>query len=169
MEDKYANQAVITIVESSLNTLTFQKLETGLEMMSSKAWVIHRIDWYTGVLNIATFNASGDRLDFGISQAEFSVLPAVSSQNVVDIQTVSRQDIGTAASGEFVFDPHVIRDFSNLPGGGLLVIPNPLYGFVQGTGLAAAMTVRAKLYYTTVELKDAQFYELWQSKVLLTS
>ena len=75
---------------------------------------------------------------------------------------------GTAASGGFHVQPYT-KDLSTLPGGGLIIIPNPLYGFAIGTGLASATTNYIRFYYTQIEISDAQYYELWQSRVMLTA
>jgi hypothetical protein len=95
-------------------------------------------------------------------------LTTFSSANggVYDFLEIGRIDTGTAANANFVWSPYV-KDFSNLPGGGLLVAPNPLYLAVKGTGLSAALNVNLRIFFTEIELDPDLYRELFQSRALI--
>lgn len=157
-KDVFVNQAFLSVVESAINTLTFNKLETGISIHEKIAWLIARID-YTLDLNPTNFAATSDAVDFGISTSDALSAINLGTTAAVDFNTVTRFDIGTAASGFFAQMP-IGKDFSNLPGGGLLVPPNPLYAWVKGLALGSVMTIRARLFYTVKVLKLEDFWEL---------
>jgi hypothetical protein len=72
---------------------------------------------------------------------------------------VKRIDLGAAASGMFVELPYT-KDLSTIPGGGLLVPPNPIYIFAEGAALTNAVTLSCRMFYTSVDLKADEFWEL---------
>jgi hypothetical protein len=76
--------------------------------------------------------------------------------------------MGVAAAGMFVMNPYT-KDFTSLAGGGILVPPNPLYLAVQGNNLVNAQTVYARLFYTHVELKPDEFWELVEARRIIVS
>jgi len=61
-----------------------------------------------------------------------------------------------------------VRDFSSLPGGGLLTLPNPLYLAVQGESLASAVTVRARIHFSRMDMEAENWIELVEQTRLLT-
>lgn len=167
-KDKFANQALIRCVESALNTLTFKKLETGISLFDKVAWVISRIEYLLGVANFGYFNATADTLAFGITTVDTLTTLDIANSAVVDYNYVGRLDLGAAASGAFAFQPFV-KDFSQLPGGGLIMPPNPIYLAAVGSGLTAATTVVAKLFYTQIQLKPEEFWELVEARRMITA
>lgn len=164
--DTFANQACITVTESAANTLTFQKLETGISIGARQAWIIHRLEYFFD--SLSTLNGTTDVLQMGISQSNSWTAVSAAEPSILDICWFERLDFGTAATGLISFKP-LIKDFGALPGGGLLIVPNPLYAFAKGTGCAALTSSKVRVYYTQIDVKDAEFYELWQSRVLLTA
>lgn len=163
--EKFANQAYLSVTESGANTLTFSKLETGVSIYEKVGWLISRIDYFFG-LSVANFGATADAIRFGITVSDViaSMLPGMSS--VVDLNMITRTDLGTAGSGMFTREPF-IKDFSNLLGGGLLVPPNPIYIGAQGTTLTSAMTISARLFYSVVHLKTEEFWELVEQRRMI--
>lgn len=165
--DAYSNFAIISVTESAANTLTFQKLETGVGLFERVGWVISRVDWYLRGA-YPQFNTSGDSLAVALCQSNaISGIGATSSQVLLN-KVFYRQDYGTAASGFFIAEPDT-TDLSSLPGGGLLVLPNPLFIAAHGSGLAAAVAVTARLWYKNISLSDADYFDLMQSRQILTS
>jgi hypothetical protein len=167
-KDTYANMAVITVTEPAANTLTFSKLETGINLGSNIAWLINRIEYFLPPIDYSVFNTVLDAFDCGLAQSnKFSTIN-VNDASIIDIVHL-RKNGGTATVDGVVFQMlPLVKDFSTLPGGGLIVVPNPIYGFSVGCGLAAATTTKLKVYYTQMEIKDADFYELFQSRIMLT-
>lgn len=157
-KDLFVNQAYLEVVESGANTLTFNKLETGVSIHEKVGWVISRID-YDMAVAIANFGAEGDEVRFGLCTSDAISVASLAQSAVIDFNKLTRHDIGTAASGFLTKQPFQ-KDFSNLPGGGILVPPNPLFAWVQGAALTSAMTVRARMFYTVKVLKLEDFWEL---------
>jgi hypothetical protein len=165
--DTFANQAVITATESAANTLTFKKLETGVSLFDKVAWIIHRIEYFF-FMNATNWNGADDNLSMAIVAANNLTALSLTDPNVLDLFQVSRQDYGTAASMVPGFRP-TVKDFATLPGGGLITVPNPIYGAVQGSGLVAAQTVYIKFFYSVLELKVEQYWELVEARRIIAS
>lgn len=166
--DQFANYAIISVTESAANTLTYKKLETGISLNEKVAWIINRIEYLLGSLNGTQFNAAGDSLTFGLSIANSMTSIQLAEPAVIDYNQVQRYDFGTAADALFDFKP-LIKDFSSLPGGGILVPPTPLYLFAVGSSLAGADTVVARIHYTLLQLAIDQYWELVESRRVLSS
>lgn len=167
-KETWANTATITVTESAANTLTFKKLETGINLGTRIAWILHRIEYMHQQVNATVFNATGDQLLLGLTNSNTWTLPSLSNATIIDLVSLSRLDFGAAAT-EFTEVRPLIRDFTMMPGGGLLMVPNPLYGFAYGSGLTAASSSDIRFFYTQFEMKDADFYELWQTRVQLSA
>lgn len=165
MADKYANVAHIKVVESGTDTLTYKKLETGISLFEKMAWVIARIEYYW-LSNVMA--ASGDGITMGITTSNNPPDLTPDEVAVVDMTREMRGDFGTAATA-WIFKYPIIRDFSPLPGGGLIVPPNPLYLAVKGLSQTGALTVEARLFYTAVQLKGDEFWELVEARRMISS
>ena len=164
-EEKYVNQAYLSVVESALNTLTFSKLETGVSIYEKVGWLICRLDYFINTL-AADFGAEADQINYGISVMDTLPSPSLAQAAVIDMNTIVRRDFGAAASGLLRFNP-VTKTFADLPGGGLLVPPNPLYIFAEGAGLAGPQTVQVRMFYTVRVLKNEDFWELVEQRRMI--
>lgn len=164
--DKFANQAVITCVETAANTITFKKLETGIAMFEKMAWVISQVEYFVG--SYASFNTTGDYVNFGLATTDQLTSLSLSNAAIFDFNSIQRLDIGAAASGELLVLP-ITKDFSSMPGGGIIVPPNPLYLGVMGSGMANAMTVLVKIYYINYQLKADEYWELVEARRIISS
>jgi len=171
VQDKFSNIASISVLESAANTLTYKKLETGVSMFEKYAWIINRIEYFFPV-DAAVFNATTDTLALALmaNNVRATILTAATFQDmsVLDMIWISRQDYGAAASGGMNVLP-LVKDFSQLPGGGLIVPPAPLYGAAQGTGLVSASQSVIKIYYTVLELAADEYWELVEARRLLSA
>lgn len=167
-KDKFANQAMIRCVESAANTLTFKKLETGISLFDKVAWVISRIEYLLSMATYGYFNSTADVLAFGLTTVDTLTTLDIANSAVLDYNYIGRIDLGTAASGGFFFQPFV-KDFAALPGGGLIVPPNPIYLAGVGTGLSTASTIVAKMFYTQIVLKPEEFWELVEARRMISA
>jgi len=169
--DSYPNVATIEVIESAANTLTYKKLEAGVSMMEKVAWLIHRIEYWLDI-NTATFNSNGDTLVVALLNSNiFATLHAdatFADAAMIDSVLVRRCDVGTPAVTWMDFAP-ITKDFSNLPGGGLLVPPIPVFGAAQGVGLNAATTNLIKIWYTIKELATEDYWQLVEAKRTLSA
>lgn len=171
VSDNFANMATITCVESAANTLTYKKLETSFGTFEKIAWVIHRLEYY--LYSTATdFNSAGDALQValmtGNSRTSIIDTGTFTDPQVLDIFSFFRADCGVAASGSLYTRP-ISHDFTALPSGGLIVPPAPLYGAIQGFGMAGAGTIVIRAYYTIKELATDEYWELVEARRLLTA
>jgi len=166
--DKFATQAILTPTESAANTLTFEKLETGVSVYDRIGWVIQRIEWRMSAATQALFNGTGDLLTMALTLT--NSLTALNDDNpaLIAIRKWQRTDFGTAASASI--EPLTwIDDYSTLAGGGLLCLPNPIYSAVLGTGLSGAASVFIRVFFVTVQLDDKDYFNLVQARQLLIS
>jgi hypothetical protein len=165
--DTYANYAAVKVVESAANTQTSLKFAFPFSIMDKMALVISRVEYWFPLYT--QLNSTADGVYMGLL-ASASVVD-VGAQNdplIVDSAWVSRVDFGAAASGMIDKAPF-IKDFSSLPGAGILVAPAPLYGFVASTGCAAANTVWIKMFYTYIELATDEYWQLVESRRIISS
>lgn len=163
---EYCAQAVLSVTESAANTLTFDKLETGLSVYDKVGWVIARVEWRLGATTPGFFNSSGDLIAAALVMSNQLTALNDTDPAVQAIRKWSRLDIGTAASGLF-FPTTWVDDYSTLPGGGLLVLPNPLYLAVLGTGLSAAGSCTARIFYRAIDMGQDDYFNLIQARQLL--
>lgn len=164
-EEKFANIAFVTVTETAANTLTFKKLETGIAPFEKVAFLINRIEYFYQ-RTVAIFAATGDSLVIGLSASDQFSTAELDNSAIIDYHTQVRVDLGAAGSGFFDRQPF-IKDFSTLPGGGLLVAPNPIYLFGVGSSLGAATTTWVRFFYTIKHLKSEDFWELVEMRRMI--
>lgn len=159
-QERFAQYAFLALTESAANTLTSLKLETGLTVADKRAWLISRIEY---TLPLGLLVGSADGIEFGIAAVQASVmdLPLSTDQGVLDYNNVGVGVWGAAANAQ-VYDTRHIRDWSQLPGGGLLTSGHSIYAWVKGTSLASACSVYVKIWYQTLELANDEFWDLVQ-------
>jgi hypothetical protein len=166
--DTYANLCIVTVAEPAINTLTFKKIDAQISFNQKVAWIISRVEYFVSSLAAATFNGDSDALHFGLSCANSWVAPTLEEITILDFNWVQRLDYGAAAAQERSHMP-ILKDFSNLPGGGMLVPPAPLFGFLKGNGLAVVTTMTARIYYTVLDLSPDDFWQLVETRRVLVS
>ncbi len=128
-------------------------------------FIIHRVEYvFQNPLRLE-LDAVNDRVKFGLSY--LLTQPAAGfeaeSVGVLDFNSVTMADTTTAVESTWEQMP-IVKDFGNLPGGGLIAHPVNLYFWgwnVQATTLTKVMS--AKIYYTRIALTDALHAELWQA------
>jgi len=166
--DNFVSQAVFNVTESAANTLTFEKLETGLSVYDKIGWVLARIEFKPLAGTWALFNGSGDLLSMAITITNSLTALADDNPAVLVKKVMLRTDLGVAATGAFE-DTSFVYDYSTLPGGGLLTLPNPLYFGILGSGLTGPSTVVCRLYFQAIPLADSDYFNLVQARQLLIS
>lgn len=166
--DTFANIAAVKVTETAADTMTSVKFNFPFSIMDKMALVISRIEYIMG--NMATaFNGSQDYAVAALSvAATVSDLDNQADPLIVDSVKYSRIDVGAAATGIYLRQPFV-KDFTSLAGGGLLVAPAPLYAILKGGGCAAATSCWVKLFYTYVELTSDEYWQLVESRRIISS
>lgn len=156
--DVFANKAYATVTESGANTLTFSEIQTNVSVFEKMAWIIHRIEWYLSYATQALLIDAADTLQLALTASQSISSLALNSPSVIDLYE-QYKFLATAVGYHFSEMP-IIRDFTALPGGGLIVAPRPLYIAAKGTGLASAATGSCRFYFTVKQLKADEYLEL---------
>ena len=163
--DDFANIMSGSLTQSAVDTLTFSsRLEFGYSLSDNVGLVIHRIDYsfQQGFLKLLLDDS--DRVVFGLVTSDQISSLVMYGSNVVDIGEVGLLKYGAAASGWLQeLNPTAKHDYSDLPGGGLLVSPNPLFMAVHGVSIASVAVISYRIFYTAVTLNDRGFRELWET------
>jgi hypothetical protein len=156
--DSYANKAYGVVTESAANTLTFAEIQTNVEVFSKIAWVVHRIEWYIAATQMTKLAAADDVIQAALVSSNSISALSLGAPAVIDLLELALL-FSTAVAYTEVPNPR-IRDFTQLPGGGIIVAPRPLYLAVKGTSLATALTVAARIHFTVKELAADEYLEL---------
>lgn len=165
--DSYANVAAVLVTESGTATLTTTKFQFPFSIMDKMALIINRAEYWLNSTD--KLDTTGDSFVMGICAASTLTDPSAQSDPlIIDSVAIERRDLGTAATGFFWKRPF-LQDFSSLPGGGILVAPAPLYGFLKGYATSAAGNAWIKFYYTYVELATDEYWQLVESRRIITS
>ena len=157
-KDLYVNKGYGSATESAAGVLTFSEIRTNVSIFEKVAWVIQRVEWY---LNQATYGLMLDGSDhIEIAMVASSAIASLGLEmpaviDLLDIQRVQATNVGF----NFQLMP-IIRDFSNLPGGGLIIAPRPLFVAIEGISLATPASVECRFYFTQKVLKADEYLEL---------
>jgi len=166
-KDIYAQFAALNVEEAVANAGVYVKFAFPFSIMDKMALLINRIEYILRANS--AYNSSGDSMVAGISVGtNLADVEDVTNPLIVDSVKRTRIDQGTPATCLYLTDPF-IKDFSDLPGGGILIAPNPLYAFVKGAGLGAVAACGIRLYYTYRELGTDEYWQLVESRRVITS
>lgn len=165
--DKYSNMAAVTATPGSADAFASTKFAFPFSIMDKVGLLLSRIEYFVNTLS--GLNGGTDYIYAGLATAASLASIADSADPLmVDSIRLVRVDMGTAASS-LIFELPLVRDFSNLPGGGLLVAPNPLYLWTQSNGAGAVMTVSCRLWYTYIEMAPDEYWQLVESRRVISS
>lgn len=160
--DKFAQLAALQVIQDVANTDKFTNFSFPFSIMDKVGLLIHRVEYQVGSLQELV--QANDTAEVGIAVAKTLADPMdVTDPMLVDYHVVIIALNGVAASGAYR-DAVFIKDFSNLPGGGILVPPNPLYAFIHTAGAGGVMNVRTRMYFTYTQLADADYWQLVESR-----
>lgn len=161
-KDEYVQMGYLSVTESGAGTLTFAGLTVYSNVMGQKGLLIHRVDYNIAEGTLDDFAAAGDSLTFGL--VGDNSLSGISLDNpaVYDYNYMVREDFGTAGNAKVYKNP-VIKNYTELPGGGLLVPADRLYAYAQGGSLTDAATITARFYFTIMDLNAQDYLELAQA------
>lgn len=163
---EFAEIVYASVTESAANTLTFQKMETGHGVLDKKAWIIHRLEFYLSATDINRLGAADDVISIALTTSNLISSLDLSSAAVIDV--IEFNQLQATAVGFTLFDKPWIRSFTDLPGGGRLVLPNPLYLAVKGTSLAAAVTAKVRIVFTAMDMETDDWLQIVEQTRLLT-
>lgn len=161
--DQYVNMLVQTITMSAANTLTFSEINIGLNLFDKVGLLVNRIEYHPTLATLQDIDTDGDSISIGLTTNNTLASLNPSNAAVIDLQQLHRVDAGAAANAILVQTP-LIHDFSTLRGGGMLIAPKPLYIAMMSAGLTAAGVAYFRLYFSLVQLSDAGYLELLQTR-----
>ena len=163
-KDSFVNRALQRITMSAANTLTFQQVNFAVGIFQGVAIVIHRIKYYIGSTAWRETILSTDSFQVGLTVSSQLSDIAMTHVEVIDQQEIIGVSTGTPDDFKQVMMP-IVSDLSTLPMGGMLVAANPIYLAVASAGLTTAIVVDVDMLFTFIELSDADYIELIQSRV----
>jgi len=158
--DKYANVLYDSVTESDTNTLTFEAVDVGLNIFDKVGLLVSRIEYHGVWVKLVD---DADTLEFGLSSSNGWTDPDPAETSIIDYNKLLLREVGTAAAAVWNLDPY-IKDLSNLPGGGLLITPKPLYMYAQGASLVSAASVKMRMFFTVIPLKPEEYFELLEAR-----
>lgn len=156
--DKFANKGFGTVTESAANTLTFAEIQTQVDIFAKRAWVISRLEWHVNSATYLLLAASDDRLSLALTSSNTITTLTQSDPAVIDLFEIGAT-VATGVGFAYLQSP-VIRDFTNMPGGGIIIAPRPLYVAAKGTSLASATTSTVRFYWQSIDLTPDEYLEL---------
>lgn len=164
--DKYANVAAKVHLQAVTDALEFAKIDFPFSIMDKVGILIHRVEWVP--TSIGNLNSSGDTLVGALTTSNtLTDVTDPTDPQVIQYIRWRRLDIGTAASGLIYMDPYIV-DYSDLPGGGILVAPSPLYLAVDSQGAAAACQINMRFFYTYLSLSSEDYWQLVESRRVIS-
>jgi len=162
--DDFVQMGVTALVESAAGTLTFSpKVDTGYSLGNDNGLIIHTAEWFFPRASIDRLLDEADYIRTGMSTSTLITTIDPSNPSIIVHREFALQKFGVAASGFPLRSPQLEADFTNLPGGGILVAPNPLYWYIQGISMAGVIATVIRWTYTVVNLNDKSFRELWET------
>jgi len=156
--DLFANKFYGSVVESAANTLTFAEIQTNVDVFSKKAWVLHKLEWYFGPTGFNYLDAADDVISAALVSSNKMDALTLDDAGVIDLLELNINFI--TGVGFSVLELPISRSFADMPGGGLIIAPRPLYLAVKGTSLAGAVTMSARGYFTAMDLNADEYLEL---------
>lgn len=164
--------AIVETLDSGAITL----VPSNVSLEERVAMRIYQIEYYGGFYTGASpsadsslftaMAASLDSVKFGFS---FLAVQPVGgfleySPGVVDFNRVTRKDFGTAASGQLLIDPFIVKNMRDRHPDGMLVHPANLYYWkYTNVALGAACFIPFKIYYSMEDITDAEWEMLWKT------
>ncbi len=165
--DQFANIAAIQVTEAVAGTIAYARFNFPYSVMDKMALLINRIEYLP--LSISNLNSSTDNVVIGLIAATAIVdINNQADPALLDSTRLIRNDLGAAATGTLLQFPF-IKDFSSMPGGGILVAPSPLSAAIQSTGAAGVMNAWVKFFYTAVGLSTDEYWELVESRRIIST
>lgn len=166
-KDKYSNIAYGEAIESVAGTMAFGEIHSGVSLFDKVAWLISRIDYYISFTALNLMLDETDSITVGITGSNTLTGFGLSQSNVYDTISMCQRDWGASANSQLYTSPFT-KDLSTLPGGGLIIPPNPLYAAAQGISLAAPTGASLRIFFTYLDLKPEEYWELVESKRIVS-
>lgn len=156
--DKFANKFYGYSTLSAANTLTYHEIQTNVDVFAKKAWILQRLEWYLDPGDIDKIIASGDSITMALTSSNVMTTLGLDAPAVIDICLLT-VNFATAVAYNLLSMP-IVRDFSNLEGGGIIIAPRPLYIGATSASIATAITAKCRGYFLSADLNADEYLEL---------
>lgn len=160
--DMYSNILTQNVTQSSANALEFAEIDVGLNLFDKVGLLVSRIEFYNNQAHNELV-ANGDTLRMAVTQSNQIASISPAERSVINMLEWNVIDHGTPANATITQEPWM-QNFADLPGGGILVAPKPLYFAIDSDGFTAASVGSLRMYFTIIKLKDADYFELLESR-----
>lgn len=161
--DRYSNVINTTLTLSAANTLTFQEIDVGLTIFQKVALLIERMDIFMPPASQAEFVAVTDWAQVALTQSNQIADLDIDEAAIIDMLQVTVVVHATAGNANIIINPWQ-RDFTQLGGGGLLIVPKPLFLAGLTAGFTAPAVITLRFYFRIIALKPDEYFELLESR-----
>lgn len=158
--DSFTNRLIGDLTMSAANTWTDTPVEIGVSLFQQVALLVNRVEFRPALSTLAELAAAGDSLTMMFTSYDPASMPALTDPRIYLYKCIETRGAATT-----LIESPLVLDLADLPGGGILIPPRPLYFGVISAGFAAAATVAFQLYYTVKELSKEDYLELIQSSL----
>lgn len=153
----YAMRAYEAEIQQNVaNTAGYHSIDTGYRLSAGNGLLIHLIFFHVGVAILQDLVVAGDELQVGL----FSGTDSTDFNTTNAQKYVSKELVTAEAAPLGRWEMPLTIDLSMLPGGGIIVPPQPLYAGLQTFGAAAAYTIAFEMWYTPVSIPKPETLEM---------
>lgn len=164
-------------IPASTAAPTFEQIQPQSSINDRLGWIVHRAEFFhpTEVWAAWLDSTADFTLEYGIANSNSFAVPTASNPALkIRQRLVTNNNGAAAATTTHVYDQQpFVQDFSTLPGGGMLMLPYPMYGYVSVIGTLPAGIAGVNCYFTLkvsqVQLSDADFFALLQANQMFIS
>lgn len=158
-------------VPAASSGITYEAVNTGLSVTDRIGWLLQKVEVF-GPTSNALISSSNVGVQFGISVSNTMTFATLTDAMVLPQIKFAcqfrRYDLGTAASGIVEYIPKVY-DYTNLSDGGQLIVPQPLYGWVQPMTVSSATPFLWRAWFQACQLTDADYFNMLQANQMLVA
>lgn len=169
----YAQAAVFQLATGAIDSPLYRKLEVmaaSLLGTSKYGIIIKQLEYYFAdvLVNSAVCDLT---IALALADLDEELSPALLSDgrlvDMCQLRATSYQ--GAPVNFMTVGIAPVVHSFVDLPGGGLLVPADYIYGAIDSTARGALVSGALRLWYEVIELSPTDYLDLLQSRNILTA
>lgn len=165
-KEKWSQIAYINVLESAPATLTFAGLSVFSNILSNQAMIIHRAEYTFRNTDFTALTADQDQMIFGICGSNTIETIVMDNPEVYDYNDLVSKEEGTPEWAALIVQPK-IKEWTGLPGHGLLVPADRLFAYVKGISIGSALELTVRVFFSLEELAAADYLELAQAMRVL--
>jgi len=165
--DSQANLAAVLVTEAAAGTQAYARFAFPYSVMDKVGLIISRIEYW--FLNQDKLTSDNDRISMGlIAGNEITDVTDQTNPLLVDNARITFTLRGAGASHAWMSQP-LMKDFANLPGGGIMVAPAPLSACILSEGATGVCSGYLKLFYTYKQLSPEDYWQLVESRRIIST